>query len=816
MNLTRSLCTVVVAGALSLLVETALGQGRTRIDVRVDQPGVKISPVFYGLMTEEINHAYDGGLYGELIQNRSFRDSRTTIPHWSVWSSGSGTGAIKLENESVNGSPLGVSLRLDVASAGPSGLVGVANDGYWGVPVKPHTTYHASFYAKASGDLPLEVSIQSRDKQTSLAQAPVHRLTSEWRKYSVTLRTGSFSAITDGQFVIAAGQGGTVWFKDVSLFPPTVKGRPNGNRIDLMNMLAEMKPSFLRLPGGNYLEGDTIPDRFNWKETIGDISERPGHQGPWRYRSSDGLGLLEFLEWCEDLRMQPLLAVYAGYSLRQQHVEPGPALAPYVQDAVDEIEYVTGSAKTKWGAIRAKNGHPRPFPLTYVEIGNEDQFDRSRSYDGRFAQIFDAIKARWPKLQVIATMPVQSRKADVIDDHYYRSWTEMARDSGHYDRYARTGPKIFVGEWASIGGNPTPTFKEALGDAAWLTGLERNSDLVVMESYAPLMVNVNPGGSQWPTNLIGYDGLTSFGSPSYYVQTMFGQNTGDTVLPVAIEMANRKPAPLPAPHGAIGLGTYRTNAEYKDVEVTAGGKTLYSKDFSSGADGWSTPVGTWGVESGAFRQTSNRQDTHAAAGDATWTDYSYRVKARKISGAEGFLVLFHVRDDSNYMQWNIGGWGNTSSAIQRHEDGGLDELGEHSPTTVETDRWYDVRIDVRGTDIKCYLDGKLITEAAVTPIPPVKALYAAASSRQSDGTVYLKVVNVSKNAERAGVNLLGLSSSGLDVSAWEMTGPLAASNSVKNPKLVAPKPISIQADGSTISHEFPAYSVTVIRVRRRE
>ena len=168
-----------------------------------------------------------------------------------------------------------------------------------------------------------------------------------------------------------------MWFNLVSLFPPTYQDRTNGNRIDLMEKMAAMRPKFLRFPGGNYLEGDHIPDRFEWKKTIGPLVDRPTHPSPWRYRSSDGMGLLEFLEWCEDLKMEPVLAVYAGYSMAQEHVDPGPALEPYVQDALDEIEYVTGDANTKWGAERVKNGHPAPFPLRYVEIGNEDWFDRS-------------------------------------------------------------------------------------------------------------------------------------------------------------------------------------------------------------------------------------------------------------------------------------------------------------------------------------------------------------------------------------------------------------------------------------------------------
>ena len=473
-----------------------------RITVHVDQPGIKISPDFFGLMTEEINHAYDGGLYAELLQNRSFRDRATSPVHWTLLQSPSGAGSMTLETGVA-----APALKLQIDRADGNNPVGVVNDGYWGVPVKPSTTYHATLLARASSDLkgPIVVSLRSADQSKTYAQAKLSSLTSEFKEYRLTLRTAQMTA-AEGVFVVEAQNPGTIWLQGASLFPPTYRGTPNGSRGDLMEKLLDLKPSFLRLPGGNYLEGNTIPDRFNWKTTLGNIFERPGHQGPWGYRSSDGLGLMEFLRWCEDLRMKPVLAVYAGFSLRGAHVEPSPALEPYVQDALDEIEYVTGGIDTKWGGERAKDGHPRPFPLTYVEIGNEDGFDRSGSYGGRYKQFYDAIKAKYPKLQLIATMPIRTMKPDVLDDHYYRSATEMERDSGHYDTYSRTGPKIFVGEWASIEGRPTPTYQAAMGDAAWLIGLERNSDLVVMESYAPLLVNVNPGGAQWPTNLIGYDG----------------------------------------------------------------------------------------------------------------------------------------------------------------------------------------------------------------------------------------------------------------------------------------------------------------------
>ena len=335
-----------------------------------------------------------------------------------------------------------------------------------------------------------------------------------------------------------------------------------------MEQLRDMHPAFLRFPGGNYLEGNDFDNRFDWKTTIGPLEKRPGHKSPWGYRSTDGLGLLEFLQWCEDLHMQPVLAVFAGFCLNGRYVATGDDLKPHVQDALDEIEYVTGDANTTWGSKRAADGHPAPFHLTYVEIGNEDNLGGGAStYEERFAAFYDAIKAKYPKLQVIATMPVHDRQPDVVDDHFYRSARQMQRDVHHYDpdKTLRNGPKIFVGEWATKEGTPTPNMNAALGDAAWMTGMERNSDQVIMSVYAPLLVNVNPGGKQWSTNLIGYNALNSFGSPSYYAQAMFSRNRGDTVLHFELtqpsDSAEQKP--VEHPHGSIGLATWNTVAEYQ-------------------------------------------------------------------------------------------------------------------------------------------------------------------------------------------------------------------------------------------------------------
>jgi alpha-N-arabinofuranosidase len=573
---------------LALSVTSAIAENATLV-IDVDQPIGKVSPLHYGLMTEEINHSYDGGLYGELVQNRAFLDNLKTPVHWSVIQGPGAAAAIALDQSNPLNDVLTNSLRLDASAASESSAAGIANDGYWGIPVKPRTKYRASFYARASTDFtgPITAAIQSDDGATTFAQATVSDVGSKWALHTITLKTGDVAPTAKARLALTVKHPGTVWFNLVSLFPPTFHNRPNGNRIDIMETLAGMKPSFLRFPGGNYVEGNTVDTRFDWKKTIGPLARRPGHAGCWGYRSSDGLGLLEFLEWCEDLKMEPVLAVYAGYNLNHTHITPGSALQPYVQDALDEIEYATGDRSTKWGAQRAQDGHPRPFKLKYVEIGNEDWFDKSGSYDARFTQFYDAIKAAYPDLQCISTVGtehpasqmVHSRKPDAIDEHYYCSANEFDQTAAtHWDSYDRNGPKIFVGEWAAYEDikpwlppsrklPPTPNLKAALADAAWMAGMERNSDLIVMQCYAPLLVNVNPGARQWRPDLIGYDAQTVYGSPSYYAIQMFSQNHGDVILHATVKQPLNYSVTRDTDSGLIYLKMVNTESTPKPVNI---------------------------------------------------------------------------------------------------------------------------------------------------------------------------------------------------------------------------------------------------------
>ena len=771
-----------------------------RLTVRVDQPGIKISPIFYGLMTEEINHAFDGGLYAELVQNRQLKDAPTPI-HWSLTDPLAGTMTLD-KSQPVPDTALTQCLRLDAAKAG----AGVQNDGFWGVPVMSNTTYQISFWAKAAPGYKggLSVGIESNLGNAVAAQTGVPALTSQWKKYSGTLKTGNVAPSQTNSLALRATAPGTVWMTMVSLFPPTYKNRPNGLRPDLMEKMAAMKPTFLRFPGGNYLD----PGHYVWKDTIGPLEKREIGPGAWGYKSSNGLGILEFLYWCEDLGMEPVLGVTDGRPWLPENGDVG----PLVQDALDEIEYVSGAANTKWGALRALHGHPAPFPLRFVEIGNEDFFDKKEVYDQRFARFYDAIKAKHPDIQLIATRgDVVGRTPDIVDDHYYRTGRAMAADADHYSDSDRAASKIFVGEWASTEGNPTPNLQAALGDAAWLTGLQRNSDHVLMEAYAPLLVNINPQAAQWPTNLIGYDSLTSYGSPAYYVQTMFGQNTGDVSLPVTVVSAA---SARTASSGRIGLGTWNTQAQFDDIKVTApDGKVLYSQDFAAGAPNFEAKTGNWAAQNGVYAQTGADQPAQSFVGDAKWTDYTITLRARKTGGTEGFLVPFRVRDADNYLWWNVGGWQNVRSRFQRNEGGTSNEIGNNSPFKVETGRWYNLKIEVQGDQIRAYADGKLINEA--TDAAP-STFYSTASRDSASGDIILKAVNFTDAPQTMSVALQGAQGLAQTATAQVMTGLPSDINSIENPRKIAPQTVTLTGIGPNFSHTFPAYSVTVVRFKARK
>ncbi|HEX8465816.1 MAG TPA: alpha-L-arabinofuranosidase C-terminal domain-containing protein [Abditibacterium sp.] len=813
-----------VAAALSpFFSPAATAAPVARLSVDVDKPGAPISPMLYGIFFEEINRAGDGGIYAEMVQNRSFEDFDFPLG-WTLMQSPGATGRITLDKSTPLNPQSPTSLRLDI---GAGGRVGVASYGFKGVPqlplnrpqewlpkfekgvggigVQSGKRYDLSFYARAAQGFsgPLTATLETSTGRV-LATQTVRGLTTGWKKLSVSLRASASEP--DARLVISAATPGTVWLDVVSLFPrETWKGRSNGLRPDLMEKIVAMKPAFVRFPGGCYVEGDTIENRFRWKETIGDIAARPGHWNLWGYRSNDGLGYHEYLQMCEDLASEPLFVINVGMShlngRLNAYAVPMDQMGPYVQDALDAIEYANGPVTSKWGALRAKNGHPKPFNLKLLQIGNENG---GPLYNERYALFHDAVKAKYPDVQLVACdwggVP-RNRPLDIIDPHLYSNPKTMMAQATRFDSADRNGPKIYFGEYAVTTQAGTGNLQAALAEAAFMTGMERNGDIVKMSSYAPLLSDIR--WKAWNPNAIVFDQARVYGTPSYYVQALFGANRGDINLPLQVQQPQVEIEPI---KGLAGVGTWNTQAEFRNIKITKNGQETFSGANVANLGGWKPSNGDWTLENGVLKQSGSQTNTRTLFGDLGTGDYTLSLQARKLGGAEGFLISFGLPDSTTVSWWNIGGWGNTMHGL---EAPGI-EL-KQVPGRIETGRWYDIRIELKGTTVNCYLDNQLVQSATRVN---TQALYAVAGRDNKSGETILKVVNAAETPIEAAIDLRGARGVAAGGRALVLAGNSPdAENSFAAPAQVAPREEKLGAAPATFSRVFPARSVTILRLK---
>jgi alpha-L-arabinofuranosidase len=522
------------------------------LEILADKLGHPINKTQYGVFFEEISHAGQGGLYAELVNNRSFEDSTNSIPNWTLYSNGVTRGSIALETADLLNAAQSRAMRLDVAAAG---IIGVVNDGYWGINVVKGRIYNLSFFAKAK--LPqgafITAKLQSSDGTRTFASCQIHDLADGWKKFTGNLTAADSDPKGRLALEITTEQAGTLWMDVVSLFPPTWRGRPNGLRPELAEMVVRMRPSIIRFPGGSYVstDPDTAP---KWLTELGPIEDRPGHpapgvKSPWGYRHNDGLGFHELLQFAEDLGAEPIYVFQGGAASRADLNKPetyiaGEPVDKLIQEILWGIEYANGAVTTTWGARRAVNGHPAPFNMKFVQIGNENL---SKPFHENYTRIYDAIKKKHPDIQVIwggdwignnqhgyksdGLMP-EGSAAQIIDEHFYKKNNWFYENTDRYSpaRYPRGVPqeaKIFLGEVSSQRDN----LDAALKEAAFLLGAEKYSDKVIMAVYAPLFANVNK--KNWSANAINFDSARVYGTPSYYSQVMLANNTGDINIEVA-------------------------------------------------------------------------------------------------------------------------------------------------------------------------------------------------------------------------------------------------------------------------------------------
>jgi alpha-L-arabinofuranosidase len=811
----------IICIACVLFSVKGYGQATANVSIQVNRPGAVVSSNLFGIFFEEINFAGEGGLYAEMVRDRAFYDP-TNADYWTFVTEGTATGTMTVDPTQPLNTNIVNSLKLTMTSG--VGSVGAANAGFWGMNLQAGATYNLSFYVMAASGFtgPIVAQLENSAGTMVYAQASFSGLTGAWQKFSASLIPNTTD--TNAQLVLSIKRPATVWLDVVSLFPAaTYNNRTNGLRLDLANMLAGLGPSFLRFPGGNFIEGANITNAVRWKKTIGDISERPGHMDDaWGYWSSDGYGADEFFQECQDLGMTPLYAINAGLALgyngSTNNTVPLSQMGPWVQDALDLIQYANGSTNTTWGALRAANGHPNPYNLQYMEIGNENG---GSYYDDRYALFYSAIESNYPSMNLIVPdwggIPT-STPVEIQDEHYYSDPGTFISYATKYDSYSRSGPHVFVGEYAVTSGYGTyGNLSAALGEASFMTGMERNSDIVLMASYAPLFGNVND--MQWQPDLIYYNSSQVFGTPSYYVQQMFSRNRGNTVLPTTVTVQANS---APTPHGMIGLGSWNTSVEYTNIVVTSNGVTLYQSDFvHQGTNGWNVFNGTWNTNNGTYQQTALITDCYTLYtnnASTNWVNYTITLQAMKTGGSEGFLILFNALDDYDWTWWNIGGWSDTLDAIEQMVGGNKTTYAQVSQY-IQSNVWYDIKIVVNGANVQCYL-GTNSAQAATNLIQNVtlpntttSGLLVSSTYAQGPSQVIVKAVNPYGTPVTTTFSFNGVSSIAPNGTLIQLTSAnAAAENSFTSPMNVFPTTNSIAGSGTNFTLTLPANSLSILRL----
>jgi alpha-L-arabinofuranosidase len=842
---------IVITLPLELMAQDAT------LVVHTNQIGAKVSSRLHGIFFEEISHGGEGGLYAELIQNRGFEESnippgctldsgwlvpprtphfathkvsdwkmpwepKSSWPAWSLQTIGNAKAALSLSSKVPLHAATPHALQVDIQAAGMADSVSVVNDGFWGIKVDKGESYNLTMYIRApTFKGPVTASLRAEDGRILASYTFSNVRSSSWQKYTCKMTATEGDA--KAKFHLTMNSAGTIWFDFVSLFPAkTFKSRLNGMRLDLANYLADLKPAFVRWPGGCFVEGISTESAPEWKRSLGPIEERPGTYSPWGYWCSDGIGYHEFLQFCEDIGADAMYVFNCGVSceMRSGVFLPDDKIPALIQNILDCIEYAIGPADSKWGAMRAKNGHPKPFPLRYVEVGNEQVGIR---YAARFNIFYKAIKEKYPQLEVITSTGIAHvhkptvdavTKTDIVDEHAYKAvyWPMIYHD--WYDQYPRKDWRLYVGEYACNSGVGSGNMLAALNDAVFIMGMERNADLVAMSSYAPLLENIND--TDWPVNLIRFDNAASFARTSYYVIKMMNEHKASSNVETSVTFHQSASTPVARYSGKIGLSTWDTYAEFTDIQIfdKDNNEVLYRADLVNHKDDWYTEGGKWIVGDSTIAQTADGAWPMAILQRKIPDVYTLRLKARKTGGPNAFMIPIAIKDSNNYIRAHIGAWWNRVSAFEMVTNS-ADAMVTQPVTLeepIENNRWYTVELRVSYTSIECYLDGKLL----MTYKEP-RTFFSIAGTDERTGEIIVKVVNAGKEHVRTVVEVktdkrLAAIGKTLTLSADDPQ----AENSLAHPFRYIPVERNFTGFKSNFEYMFKPWSVTILRIRQEE
>ena len=796
----------------------AAAQAQVTIDIDAQQRGPKVSPMLYGIFYEDINHAADGGIYAELIRNRSFEDgprygAPADMQGWSTYAAAPSQLTARLiqptKKTPLLNSVQHNALALDI-KASPTMPVCLVNEGFWGINAVRGRCYRLSFWAKTlKYQGTVKATLCSKDgsqlyAETVVSQFPAVKAQG-WTKYEATLTANDNDP--QAQFALVFDGVGQVQIDMVSLFPPTFKNHENGMRPDLANMLWQLHPKFMRFPGGCFVEGQESPDNaFRWERTIGPIEEREGHWNVnWGYRTSDGLGYHEYLQLAEDLGAKPLYVVNVG--IWHGGMTPYDSIQPWIDECMNALEYANGPVTSKYGAMRARNGHPEPFGIEYLEIGNEnnqpDPRQQSDHYYERYEQFYKAIRSKYPEMKIIGNVvawgddnPKWNSKlsVDLLDEHYYRSPDWFAAAFHKYVSYDRQGPKVYVGEYAVTNGyGKLGNMNAALGEAVYMMGMENNSDVVELASYAPIFVNEND--ARWRPDMIRFSSSRVMGTPSYYVQQLMPQHLGSQVVKVEqndpFEGMVRKP--LTPKHSRVGFGTWNTRATFE---------TNKDMDYV---------YGDWQKEGNTVRQTGHKDATLCIEKSIIDSDhYTCKFRARKDEGAEGFIIIFNYVDEKNYCWVNFGGWTNSQHAIEQISNGGK-LLADSKRGRIKAGRWYDVTLQVNGDSVKAWLDNELVFDT-VLKHDDTKGIFSSATINDASGELIVKVANTSDAATTARLNLKNFKPASARVVRLAANDGMEE-NTLDTPTAIHPVEQLLSPENGSILLDVPPYSLNIVRIK---
>lgn len=805
--------------------------------------GHEIDNNLYGVFFEEINHAGDGGLYAELVKNRNFEehvipsgmkytDGFAVAPHsfnyehggYSDWKIKWDMDSLKMDGWKVKGNALFEittenqlnpktpnAIRLEMKTAD----VILENSGYWGMRIIGNDKYDLRFFVNPQNYSGLITAKIVSEKGEVLGEQSFNVSKSDkWKEFTAVLIAKSTDYKARLQLVF--GNTGKVYMDYISLFPQnTFKGRKNGLRNDVAQMIADLKPGFVRWPGGCIAEGATLENRAKWKETIGDPVQRHSEWILWNYHCSWGFGYHEFLQFCEDIDAAGMFVANVGMSCSVRNGDWTEDYEPFLQDIIDAIDYATAPVSNPWGAKRAAAGHPEPFNLKYVELGNEQVGDH---YAQRYNYFYRILKAKYPHIVFISTLQLSPsreklEKADMIDPHWYVNSGFFYENDRLFDNMERGKYDIYIGEYAVIS---EANMNAALSEAAFLTGVERNSDLVKMASYAPLLQNNNR--KDWPTNLIWYDNQSTMGRASYYVQKMYAHNRPT----YNIESKNTEPQ-RSLTNGKIGFAGVDINSMVRNFSVKdANGKILVSnKPIESLRKIEKQSRNRWmgkqilnmldgvNVNGGVVEFEIQLLETEVAA-----PQFDTNRKPRKVISAPVFV--FGSDDNaSDYFMLNIPQVVGDRTVITMNRstngDANIDRNPGGSNLKMGTNKWYKIRVEFGiNNQIRVYLDGDRVFDQ-IASIP--SGHYVVTGYDEQSGEVIIKVVNSNEKeyAPTIKIDAAKVSSNGKVITL--SSASKRDENTMNEPTKIFPVTTEYKNFKKSFKYSFKPNSFTILRIK---